>query len=153
MVQQHSLSIKFYIFELFQFFINEFYSKFLIAAVASIVGASELYVRTGSTISLECVIQGAGSIPPRVLFWFHNGKPIALDSPRGGISLTTSRDTGISPGMSSKLLLTRATMADGGNYTCAPPGAQSANITVHVLNGNHLLVIYLSRYDYLSIIG
>jgi len=107
------------------------------AAVASIVGASELYVRTGSTISLECVIQGAGSIPPRVLFWFHNGKPIALDSPRGGISLTTSRDTGISPGMSSKLLLTRATMADGGNYTCAPPGAQSANITVHVLNGEH----------------
>ena len=116
------------------------------------MGASELYVRTGSTISLECVIQGAGSIPPRVLFWFHNGRPIALDSPRGGISLTTSRDTGISPGMSSKLLLTRATLADGGNYTCAPPGAQSADITVHVLNGNHLRVIYLLRYDYISII-
>lgn len=119
--------------------------------MASIVGGSELYVRTGSTISLECVIQGASSIPPRVLFWFHNGKPIALDSPRGGISLTTSRDTGISPGMSSKLLLTRATMADGGNYTCAPPGAQSADIAVHVLNGNPVFLIYLSRHDYLSI--
>ena len=45
------------------------------AALASIVGASELYVRTGSTISLTCIIQGSGSIPPRVLFWFHNSKP------------------------------------------------------------------------------
>jgi len=107
------------------------------AAVASIVGASELYVRTGSTISLECVIQGSGSIPPRVLFWYHNGKPIALDSPRGGISLTTSRDTGLSPSMTSKLLLTRAALSDAGNYTCAPPGAQPADITVHVLNGEH----------------
>ncbi|XP_046655451.1 hemicentin-1-like isoform X1 [Daphnia pulicaria] len=104
------------------------------AALASIVGASELYVRTGSTISLTCIIQGSGSIPPRVLFWFHNSKPIALDSPRGGISLETERTV---TGMSSKLLLTRATVQDGGNYTCAPPGAQPADVTVHVLNGEH----------------
>ena len=45
------------------------------AAVASIVGASELYVRTGSTISLTCIIQGSGAIPPRILFWFHDSKP------------------------------------------------------------------------------
>ncbi|KAI9560007.1 hypothetical protein GHT06_014017 [Daphnia sinensis] len=104
------------------------------AALASIVGTSELYVRTGSTISLTCIIQGSGSIPPRVLFWFHNSKPIALDSPRGGISLETERTV---TGMSSKLLLTRATLQDGGNYTCAPPGAQPADVTVHVLNGEH----------------
>nr|CAH0104827.1 unnamed protein product [Daphnia galeata] len=104
------------------------------AALASIVGTSELYVRTGSTISLTCIIQGSGSIPPRVLFWFHNSRPIALDSPRGGISLETERTV---TGMSSKLLLTRATVQDGGNYTCAPPGAQPADVTVHVLNGEH----------------
>ena len=102
------------------------------AAIASIVGASELYVRTGSTISLTCIIHGSGSIPPRVLFWFHDSKPskffltfflvfhfflsflrlVALDSPRGGISLETERTA---TGMSSKLLLTRATVKDGGN--------------------------------------
>ncbi|KAK4029847.1 hypothetical protein OUZ56_022806 [Daphnia magna] len=100
----------------------------MITALASIVGTSELYVRTGSTISLTCIIQGSGSIPPRVLFWFHNSKPIALDSPRGGISLETERTV---TGMSSKLLLTRAALQDGGNYTCAPPGAQPADVTVH----------------------
>ena len=37
---------------------------------------------------------------------------VALDSPRGGISLETERTV---TGMSSKLLLTRATVQDGGN--------------------------------------
>lgn len=133
----------------------------LAAAVASIVGTAELYVRTGSTISLTCIIQGSGTIPPRILFWFHNSRPskkdyflyyyycfflllllllllllilllcprrmiyylyadllylfvmhtVALDSPRGGISLETERTT---TGMSSKLLLTRATLQDAG---------------------------------------
>ena len=51
----------------------------LAAAVASIVGAAELYVRTGSTISLTCIIQGSGTIPPRILFWFHNSRPSKKD--------------------------------------------------------------------------
>lgn len=83
---------------------------------------------------------------------------VVVDSPRGGISLETERTAA---GMSSKLLLTRATVQDGGtintsrglscvygqlfflasrfsgNYTCAPPGAQPANVTVHVLNGEY----------------
>lgn len=46
----------------------------------------------------------------------HFGLPpvgtVALDSPRGGISLETERTV---TGMSSKLLLTRATVQDGGN--------------------------------------
>ncbi|EFX87810.1 hypothetical protein DAPPUDRAFT_192128 [Daphnia pulex] len=62
---------------------------------------------------------------------------VALDSPRGGISLETERTV---TGMSSKLLLTRATVQDGGNYTCAPPGAQPADVTVHVLNGKSFRV-------------
>ncbi len=127
----------------------------LTAAIASIVGASELYVRTGSTISLTCIIQGSGAIPPRVLFWFHDSKPskshpfpfslsaplvipyifpffflrrlVALDSPRGGISLETER-TAI--GMSSKLLLTRATVKDGGNQ----PSASSSTLSFLKLN-------------------
>ena len=49
------------------------------AAVASIVGTAELYVRTGSTISLTCIIQGSGTIPPRILFWFHNSRPSKKD--------------------------------------------------------------------------
>ena len=111
-----------------------------LAAVATIVGASDLYVRTGSTISLTCVIQGSSAIPARVLFWFHDGHPMAVDSPRGGISLETERTP---TGMSSKLLLTRATLQDGGNYTCAPPGTQPADIAVHVLNGTVGVLLFL----------
>ena len=67
-------------------------------------------MRTGSTISLTCSVRGTGAISPRVPFWFHEDKPIALDSPRGGISLETERTT---TGMTSKLLLTRAAPQDG----------------------------------------
>ena len=59
---------------IFDWFFISFFC-FWVAALASIVGTSELYVRTGSTISLTCIIQGSGSIPPRVLFWFHNSRP------------------------------------------------------------------------------
>ena len=101
--------------------------------MASIVGAPELYVRTGSTISLTCVVRGAsGAITPRTSFWLHDGKAIALDSPRGGISLETERST---QETTSKLLLTRAAFQDAGNYTCVPAGAEPASIVVHVLNG------------------
>ncbi len=98
----------------------------LAAAVASIGGASELYVRTGSTISLTCSLRGssaaaaAAALTPRTPFWFHDGRPVALDSPRGGISLETERTTA---GMTSKLLLTKASHQDGTSCWVATPPA------------------------------
>uniref|UniRef100_T1GTF1 Ig-like domain-containing protein n=1 Tax=Megaselia scalaris TaxID=36166 RepID=T1GTF1_MEGSC len=50
---------------------------------------------------------------------------------RGGISLETEKTES---GTTSRLLLTRATAKDSGNYTCAPTSAIPASASVHVLN-------------------
>ena len=53
----------------------------LLAAVAKISGPTEVYVRSGSTISLLCTLKGpTGS--PALPHWFQEGRPVALDSPR-----------------------------------------------------------------------
>lgn len=57
---------------------------------------------------------------------------VDFDSARGGISLETEKTE---TGTSSRLMLTRATLRDSGNYTCVPSGAISASVQVHVLNG------------------
>lgn len=45
---------------------------------------------------------------------------------------------------SSDLLIAKAQKTDSGNYTCAPSNAQSASITVHILNSTHGK--YISAY-------
>ena len=60
-------------------------------------------------------------------------------SARGGMSVTTDTIGG-----QSRLLLARADPRDSGNYTCVPgPGATPASVTVHVLNGILLSIIYM----------
>lgn len=50
---------------------------------------------------------------------------------RGGISLETEKTD---LGTSSRLMLTRATLRDSGNYTCAPFGTIAASVQVHILH-------------------
>lgn len=51
---------------------------------------------------------------------------------RGGVSLETEKAKG---GTTSKLLITRASLNDSGNYTCVSSKAAPASVIVHVLNG------------------
>lgn len=57
---------------------------------------------------------------------------VDFDSPRGGVSLETEKTAA---GTTSKLLVTKAALADSGNYTCVPSNAHAASVSVHVLNG------------------
>lgn len=66
---------------------------------------------------------------------FHGKNIVDFDSSRGGISLETEKTES---GTTSRLLLTRATVKDSGNYTCAPTSAIPASASVHVLNGKFL---------------
>ncbi|XP_065090224.1 uncharacterized protein LOC135711355 isoform X1 [Ochlerotatus camptorhynchus] len=100
------------------------------AARAKITGSQEVHVKKGSTISLSCVVNVLASS----ISWYHGSSVVDFDSARGGISLETEKTEG---GTSSRLMLTRATLRDSGNYTCVPSGAISASVQVHVLNGEH----------------
>uniref|UniRef100_A0A1Q3FM83 Putative defective proboscis extension response n=1 Tax=Culex tarsalis TaxID=7177 RepID=A0A1Q3FM83_CULTA len=100
------------------------------AARAKILGSQEAHVRKGSTISLSCVVNfHAPSIT-----WYHGTSVVNFDSARGGISLETEKTEA---GTSSRLLLTKATVSDSGNYTCVPAGAIPASVQVYVINGEH----------------
>jgi len=78
------------------------------------------------------------SQPPGSVSWYHGSTVVDFDSPRGGISLETEKtDTATT----SKLLVTKASLADSGNYSCIPSNAQQASVWVHVLNGKpHVLL-------------
>lgn len=60
---------------------------------------------------------------------------INYDSERGGVSLEQEKTES---GTTSRLLLTKATFSDNGNFTCVPMGALSASVIVHVLNGKQV---------------
>ncbi len=100
-----------------------------------IAGADEVYFKTGSTISLTCTVS-VHSIPPGSVAWYQDNSIVDFESSRGGISLETEK-TGT--GTTSKLLVTKASPADSGNYTCMPSNANPASVVVHVLNGKFLI--------------
>lgn len=80
---------------------------------AKILGNHELFVKTGSDINLTCEASKISS-PPSFIYWYKGGRVVNY-SQRGGINVQTDRST-----KTSKLIISRATISDSGNYTCAP---------------------------------
>ncbi|UYV78470.1 hypothetical protein LAZ67_16001593 [Cordylochernes scorpioides] len=101
----------------------------VVVAKASIPEGSNLYIQSGSTINLTCVITESTS-PPVYVFWSHEGRVINYDASRGGIKVTTEKG----PTTVSRLQISGARAQDSGRYSCIPSYADAANITVHVLN-------------------
>ncbi|XP_037955106.1 uncharacterized protein LOC119685013 [Teleopsis dalmanni] len=100
----------------------------IIAARAKILGSKEIHVKLDSTISISCAV----NIHATSILWYHGESLIDFDSLRGGISLETEKSD---IGTTSRLMLTRASMRDSGNYTCAPQGSVPVTVRVHVLTG------------------
>ncbi|XP_055857685.1 zwei Ig domain protein zig-8 isoform X1 [Episyrphus balteatus] len=100
------------------------------AARAKILGSTEVHVKRDSTISLACSV----NIHASSVSWYHGSSVVDFDSVRGGISLETEKTD---VGTTSRLMLTRASFRDSGNYTCVPAAAIPASVQVHVLNGEH----------------
>ncbi|XP_034662611.1 uncharacterized protein LOC117897699 [Drosophila subobscura] len=95
-----------------------------------IIGAPDLYIESGSTINLTCVILNSPE-PPAYIFWNHNNAIINYDSPRGGVSVVTNKGETTT----SFLLIKSARPSDSGHYQCNPSNAKPRSVTVHVLNG------------------
>ncbi|XP_063593941.1 zwei Ig domain protein zig-8-like [Penaeus indicus] len=100
------------------------------APKAMIIGAPDMHVDKGSTINLTCIIAHSPE-PPGHIFWYHNGKVLNYDSPRGGITEVTER--GIST--TGYLLIQDARPSDTGNYSCESSKTARSTMRVHVLNG------------------
>lgn len=100
-----------------------------------ISGESDIYVKTGSTVSLKCVITQSLE-EPAYIFWHHDGERV-LNYDRSAIDIRTDRvgtDTTV-----STLIIFHARTEDSGNYTCSPPSLGSASVLLHVLNGKSAL--------------
>ncbi|XP_076315509.1 zwei Ig domain protein zig-8-like [Tachypleus tridentatus] len=99
---------------------------------AEILGVHPLYVKTGNSINLTCVISDSPELPVFV-FWYHNDRMINYDTERGMISLHKwGNDAAI-----STLYITDAQLTDSGNYSCGPSNAEATGISVFCLNGEN----------------
>ena len=104
--------------------------------MTTILGSPEVYVHSGSTINLTCVVANTAR-PPKRVEWSRDGEEVSYLGPRPGVSLVTDKAevTVVS------LIMAGATANDSGTYLCRPwerPGEQEmpvANISVHVIEG------------------
>ena len=91
---------------------------------------------SGSNINLTCSVTGSPE-PPQYIYWFLGNSLINYSS-RGGISVVTDKHS-----KTSRLVVTRAVLADSGNYTCAPANSEPASISVYILSGKIHFIKYL----------
>uniref|UniRef100_A0A182MYX6 Ig-like domain-containing protein n=1 Tax=Anopheles dirus TaxID=7168 RepID=A0A182MYX6_9DIPT len=110
------------------------HSMFLsvVEPITTIVGVPDLYINTGSTVNLTCIVRNSPE-PPSTIMWTHNNQEINYDSPRGGVSVITEKGETTT----SYLLIQRARTTDTGKYVCSPSNADPSTINVHILNGEH----------------
>ncbi|XP_033224469.1 lachesin-like [Belonocnema kinseyi] len=95
----------------------------------------DMYVKTGSTVTLRCVIKQSLEVPFFV-FWYHEGNRV-LDYQTGGkLQILAKRVDGTTD-FSSGLVIHNTRKEDSGNYTCSPNNLDSASVILHVLNGEH----------------
>lgn len=90
-----------------------------------------MYVKTGSTVSLKCVITQSLE-EPAYIFWYHDGERV-LNYDHNALDISMERmnsDTTV-----GTLVIYHARPEDSGNYTCAPSNLDPASVILHVLNG------------------
>ncbi|XP_076356132.1 neurotrimin-like [Tachypleus tridentatus] len=117
------------------------YTLNVVVAKAVIIEGEKLYIQSGSTINLTCVVNNNTS-PPIFVFWYHNGKMINYETTKG-IEVVTDKG----PTTVSKLRIENAKLSNSGNYSCFPSYAYSANITVHVLDGDKPAAMHHGRHS------
>lgn len=89
-----------------------------------------MYVKTGSTVAIRCVIKQSLE-GPFYVFWYHEGDRI-LSYQLNKIDIQTKR---MDQDTVSSLVIHNARRDDSGNYTCSPSNLDSASVQLHVLNG------------------
>ncbi|XP_076390557.1 defective proboscis extension response 1 isoform X3 [Megachile rotundata] len=119
------------------------YSLNVIEARARISGSSDVYVKTGSVLTLTCQMsQGPHDLG--TVAWYRGSQPV-VTSPHSENDVNSEPritvETEWSDALTSRLKITHAKPGDSGNYSCVPTVAEKASVTVHVINelGRELL--------------
>ncbi|KAF7394980.1 lachesin-like isoform X1 [Vespula maculifrons] len=105
-------------------------------ARARINGTSDIYVKTGSLLTLTCLMsQGPHHLG--TVAWYR-GNHAVVTSPRLENDVNAEPritvETEWSDALTSRLRITHAKLSDSGNYSCVPTFAKKASVTVHVIN-------------------
>jgi len=115
--------------------------------VSSISGPKVQYVSAGSTVGLECRIQGLPS-PPLSLYW-KRGNRVLTAKERPGISLESEKVPGVS---TARLFLSHVSHKDSATYSCVSDLAPPATVQL-VVTEDHMrsaLVSFSSGFSSLD---
>ncbi|XP_063236727.1 zwei Ig domain protein zig-8-like [Bacillus rossius redtenbacheri] len=96
---------------------------------ARLLGPADLYVRSGSSVALTCVV-GQGPHDLGTVLWYREGSP--LGPPRAVVHAEWRAGE-----LTSRLVVPRAAPRDSGNYSCVPTAARGASALVHVISGEY----------------
>ncbi|KAH9400729.1 hypothetical protein TYRP_002301 [Tyrophagus putrescentiae] len=107
---------------------SQFVQLNVVVSKAKILEGPTLYLSSGSTLNLTCLVRDTPE-PPDFIFWYFNGRVINYGSPRG-IKVHTEKSTQTI----SRLTIAKAQPNDSGNYSCTPSNAEPAHIAVHINN-------------------
>ncbi|CAG7692176.1 unnamed protein product [Allacma fusca] len=110
---------------------SHFVQMEVVVPQTKILGESDLFVKSGSTVQIRCIITQSLE-QPAYIFWYHDGgRVVNLFGKHQSVERVTSDTTiGI-------LVIKSTEKRDSGNYTCAPSNLDSASVMLHVLNGEH----------------
>lgn len=106
-------------------------------AYSVIPGGPDLYVKQGSSLSLECQLMAAAESPSYV-FWYREARMINYDN-EPGVRFEL-RENG------SVLVVEKVKPSHGANYTCLPSNARPAHIMIHVIEGEQLFGLLIFQF-------
>lgn len=108
--------------------VSFFFTLVVSQAEAVVAGPSEVHIEEGSLLALDCYVKQA-PVPPVYIFWYHNNTMVNYQR-HHHIQVDHQNYT-------STLVVARVRRSDAGTYSCQPHLAAPANVTVHVVTGEH----------------